>query len=161
MVFTINNLGLRDKEFLSYVGAPAGSQVNVSTVTSGTSATINTIANEVATTSVNIQSGTAHATSGASLNTSELTRKSVFITALTDGSGTGTGSQLFVEIHVSPDGNFLGEENIIDSKRYESGTATQLDVFSYNSHFPFMRTQMIGSNVANMDVSTTITGRGI
>jgi len=94
---------------------------------------------------------------GSAFNIERITNKSVFISALTAGSGTGTGSQLFVTIDVSPDNtNWF----TIDNKRYESGTATQTDVFSYNSHFPFIRTQAIGSNVGAMSVTTTVTGRG-
>ncbi len=43
MAFDVNTLGLRDKQFLSYEGAPAGSQVNVSVTPSGTSAFVNAI----------------------------------------------------------------------------------------------------------------------
>tara|TARA_R110000824_G_scaffold186081_1_gene367350 strand:- start:229 stop:573 length:345 start_codon:yes stop_codon:yes gene_type:complete len=106
---------------------------------------------------VNLSAVTS-STVGSSAVVSRLKSKSVFITALTNGSGTGTGSQLFVTVDASPDDSTW---YTIDSKRYESGTATQDDVFSYDSHFPFIRTTTIGSNIGALSVSTTITGRGV
>ena len=106
---------------------------------------------------VNLGSVTS-TSNGSTFNMSRITRKSVFITALTNGSGTGTGSQLFVNVDASPEGTTWFN---LDNKRYESGTATQDDVFSYESHFPFMRTVAIGSNIGTFNVSTTIVGRGV
>ncbi|MHA1876726.1 MAG: hypothetical protein ACTSUC_09820 [Promethearchaeota archaeon] len=103
-------------------------------------------------------SGVSSTTTGSSYDVSRLTRKSVFVSAITDGSGTATGSQIFVLVEASPDNSSW---YTLDTKRYESGTATQNDIFSYNSHFPYMRTQVIGSNVNTFSVDTTITGRGV
>lgn len=108
----------------------------------------------------NIESGTS-AITGSVYDVSRLTRKTVHITALTDGSGTGAGSQLFVNIELSHNGGFNGEEDRIDRIRYESGTATQTDTFSYDAHFPFIRTSIDLDNVGDVDVSTVITGRGV
>ncbi len=107
---------------------------------------------------VSIISGTSVDSNGSSFDVSRLTRKSIFINAITDGSGTGAGSQLFVDIEASADNSIW---QILDRKRYESGTAAQEDIFSYNSHFPFMRTSVTGTKVDDFDVTTTITGRGV
>ena len=155
MVFTASDLSLRDKLEHSFDSAPTGSQVNLLTTSVGSVSIINVPINVT-----NIESGTAHATSGASLDTSNLGKTTVSVSVLTNGSGTGTGSQCFIQIQHSHNGGFDGEEDTLDIKRYESGTAAQTDTFSYNSHLSFIRTKMIGSNVGAMDVSTEIHGRG-
>jgi len=95
---------------------------------------------------------------GSGLDVSRITRKTVFVTALSNGSGTGTGSQLFVNVDTSFNNS---DWFTVDSKRYESGTATQSDIFSYAEHFPFIRTVAIGSNTGAFNVSTVVTGRGV
>jgi len=100
----------------------------------------------------------AASTTGSTFDVSRLTRKTIFVNVLTNGSGTVTGSQLFVDIDGSTDDSTW---QTIDNKRYESGTAAQDDIFSYNSHFPYMRTRAIGSNVDTFTVSTVVTGRGV
>jgi len=97
-------------------------------------------------------------TNGSSYDTSRLTRKTVFVSALTNGSGTGAGSQLYVNIEASPNNSYWW---VVDSKRYESGTSVQTDIFSYDAHFPYMRVSAIGSNVGTFNVSAIITGRGV
>ncbi len=156
MAFTGAEFALRDRFFHSFDVAPTGSQVKFLIEAVG-SVTIDNTPFVV----TNIESGTATATSGASVNTSNLTRKTVHITALTNGSGTGAGSQLFVNIEASHNGGFDGEEDRIDRIRYESGTATQTDIFSYDEHLPFIRTSIDLTNVGAVDVSTVITGRGV
>lgn len=107
---------------------------------------------------VSITSGTSSSSVGSAFDISRLTRKSIFISVLTNGSGTGAGSQLFVNVDASPD-------NItwytLDNVRYESGTSTQSDVFSYAEHIPYIRTEVIGSNIGAFESNTTITGRGV
>lgn len=97
-------------------------------------------------------------TNGEAFDTSRLSRSTVLISALTNGSGTGTGSQLFVTVDVSHNGS---DWWTVDNRRYESGTARQKDTFGYEAHHPFMRTVAIGSNIDTMNVSTIITGRGV
>jgi len=110
---------------------------------------------------VSIISGTSASSVGSFYDISRLTRKSVFISVLTDGSGTSTGSQLFVNVEATPTSGTNAEWYIVDNVRYESGTAVQQDVFSYVSHLPLIRTKVIGSNVGVFECTTTITGRGI
>lgn len=107
---------------------------------------------------VSIQSGTSTTSTGSAFDTSRLARKAVFIHTLTNGSGTGAGSQLFVNIEASPDNSTWF---IVDNIRYESGTSAQTDVYPYPEHFPYMRTSVIGSNIGAFDITTTITGRGV
>lgn len=106
---------------------------------------------------ISLNAAAATAT-GSVFNTSRLARKTVFVNVTTNGSGTGAGSQLFVTIDGSADNSVW---QTIDNKRYESGTAAQDDIFSYNSHFPYMRTTTTGANVGAFTTSTVITGRGV
>ena len=107
---------------------------------------------------VSIGSGTSVTAIGSAFDTSRLSRTTVFISALSAGSGTSTGSQLYVNVEASYNGS---DWFVVDNKRFESGPSTQTDVFSYSIYFPWMRTQVIGSNVGAFDTQTVITGRGV
>lgn len=100
---------------------------------------------------VNLGSVTTN-TNGSSFDISRLTRKSVFVEVQ-------AGSNATVNVEASHNGVFGGEEQTLDSKTYASGTDQQNDTFSYNSHFPFIRTTL--TNASGTTVNTTITGRGV
>ena len=89
-------------------------------------------------------------TTGSEVDISRLTRKSVFIQI-----STASGASLSIDASTN-NTDWIA----LDTKSYASGTALQSDIFSYNSHFPWMRTVFtLGSNLAT--ASTTITGRGV
>ena len=99
------------------------------------------------------------ASTGSSVNISRLSRKSIFVNTVSAQSGTAT-TDVTVNIEASPDESTWFN---LDSKAYASGTAAGTDVFSYNSHFPYMRTTTtnVTPNSGASTVSTTIVGRGI
>ena len=97
---------------------------------------------------INLGSVTTNA-NGSGLDTSRLTRKSVFVQLL-------AGSNATVNIEASHNNI---DWSSLDSKTYSSGTAVQKDIFSYVSHFPYMRTTT--TNLSGTTVSTVITGRGV
>jgi len=84
------------------------------------------------------------ATNGASVETKWYKYKTVFVN-ITVNTGAVT-----VSIQASHDGTTWFT---LDSKVH---TAVETDVYSYNSHFPFMRT--ITATQSSSTVTTTITG---
>jgi len=92
----------------------------------------------------NLESVTT-ATNGSKLETRDYHNKTVFVTV------TGNTGAVTVNIEASHDGtNFFN----LASKTYTATNGT--DVFSYASHFPFMRTTT--TTQSNSTVSTVITG---
>ena len=98
---------------------------------------------------VNLGSATVANTSGAGVDVSRITRKSVFVQVQ-------AGSNVTVNIDASPNNT---EWWTIDTKAYSSGAAIQRDIFSYLSHIPYIRTAV--TNISGTTVSTIITGRGV
>ena len=89
-------------------------------------------------------------TTGSEQDMTRITRKSVYVQI-----STASGAELNIDSSINGT-----DWSTIDSKTYASGTDLQSDIFSYNSHLPFMRTVFtLGSNLAT--ASTTITGRGV
>ncbi len=93
---------------------------------------------------------------GSGLDVGRITRKSVFVRILSDASGAGNADPT-----VNIDASYNDSEWFtLDTKAYSSGTTVQTDVFSYNSHFPWMKTAL--TNVSGtVNLSTIITGRGV
>jgi len=89
--------------------------------------------------------GVTSATTGASLGTRDFTDKSVFINV-----SVNTGA-VTVTIQASPDGTTWYD---LVAKTYTAATGT--DIYSYSSHFPYMRTKT--STQSNSTVTTMITG---
>lgn len=87
-------------------------------------------------------------TTGSAVNISRISRTSVFVQVSALTSGT-------VAIQASATGSNWFD---LDSKSYSSGTSLQTDIFSYNSNFPLIRTNLTG---ASGTFSTIITGRGV
>jgi hypothetical protein len=97
---------------------------------------------------VSLNSGTT-VVNGSSVDTSRLTRKSVFVTLL-------AGSNTTVSVDASPDNSSWYS---VDSKTYATSATRQSDVFSYTSHFPYMRAAI--TNISGTNLSAIITGRGV
>ena len=86
------------------------------------------------------------ATNGDSFNVKKFATKTVFVNV-----SVNTGA-VTVNIEASHDGTIWFN---LDSKTYTAVTPN--DIFSYNSHFPFMRTTT--TTQSDSTVTTNITGR--
>ena len=68
---------------------------------------------------------------------------------------SGNTGAVTVKIESSPTGEYAGEEVLLDEKTYTA--ENDKDQFSYQDHFPFLRTTT--TDQTNSTVTTVITGR--